>query len=253
MIRIKKSKKIFYCITSFALVSLATIGFSSWIISIEQPNQDFNVSINVDAMSFETVICDVKLKEENPTITLGPSSISDDGIVGGDGQNNEDLSASIEGNLIVADEMVEKIDKVTINLTSCKDNDETNYNAISISNTDIFDRTPGTYYYLSPSITEIQKSAMEFTTYEVDGFQSTSLSVLNGLTLVYGNYFGGKDNPSKFYSEKLSEFRQEYIDGNIEASEYLNAIKVAQGEIKTMQTNLQSLTIQISTVLKTGN
>ena len=146
MIRIKKSKKIFYCITSFALVSLATIGFSSWIISIEQPNQDFNVSINVDAMSFETVICDVKLKEENPTITLGPSSISDDGIVGGDGQNNEDLSASIEGNLIVADEMVEKIDKVTINLTSHKGNEQTNYNAISISNTDIFGRTPGTYY-----------------------------------------------------------------------------------------------------------
>lgn len=253
MIRIKKSKKIFYCITSFALVSLATIGFSSWIISIEQPNQDFNVSINVDAMSFETVICDVKLKEENPTITLGPSSISDDGIVGGDGQNNEDLSASIEGNLIVADEMVEKIDKVTINLTSHKGNEQTNYNAISISNTDIFGRTPGTYYYLSPSITEIQKSDMKFETYEVDGFQSASLNALNDLTLLYGNYFDGQNNPSTFYSNKLSEFRQKYIDGDIEASEYLNAIRVAQGEIETMETNLQSLTIQISTVLKTGN
>lgn len=253
MIRIKKSKKIFYCVASFALVSLATIGFSSWIISIEQPNQDFNVSINVDAMSFETVICDVKLIKETPTITLGPSSISNDGIVGGDGQNNEDLSASIEGNLIVADEMVKKIDKVTIDLVSHKGNEETNYNAISVSDNDIFGRTPGTYYYLSPSITEIQISSMKFTTYEVGGFQSASLSALNNLTLLYGNYFGGEDNPSIFYSEKLSEFRQQYIDGDIEASKYLNAIKTAQGEIETMKTNLQSLTIQISTVLKTGD
>lgn len=250
MLKVKKSKKIFYCIASFALVSLVTIGFSTWIISIEQPNQDFNVSINVDAMSFETVICDVELsKGDNASITLGPSNISDGGIVSGDGKSTEDLSASIEGNLIVANEMIDKIDCVTINLVSHGENNETDYNSVTIGENDPFGRNPGPYYYLTPSITEIDITSNSFTPYGVDGFKSVALTDLNNLTLKYGSYFENKDNPSDFYADKLQTFRTNYIKGKIEASEYLNAIKTAQSEIKTMQTNLKSLTIQIAAVV----
>ena len=258
MLKVKKSKKIFYCITSFALVSLATIGFSTWIISIEQPNQDFNVSINVDAMSFETVICDVELsKGDNASITLGPSDISDGGIVSGDGKSTEDLSANIKGNLIVADEMVDKIDSVTIGLVSHQENNEADFNSITVSENDPFGRTPRTYYYLTPSITEIDITPSSFSDYEVDGFKvdgfkSVALTDLNNLTLKYGSYFDNKDNPSDFYADKLQTFRTDYVKGKIEASEYLNAIKTAQSEIETMQTNLKSLTIQIAAVVK-GN
>ena len=253
MLKVKKNKKIFYCIASFALVSLATIGFSTWIISIEQPNQDFNVSINVDAMSFETVICDVELsKGDNASITLGPNDISDSGIVSGDGKSTEDLSANIEGNLIVADEMVDKIDSVTIGLVSHQENNEADFNSITVSENDPFDRTPGPYFYLTPSITEIDITPSSFVDYKVDGFKSVALTDLNNLTLKYGSYFENKDNPSDFYADKLQTFRTDYVKGKIEASVYLNAIKTAQSEIKTMQTNLKSLTIQIAAVVK-GN
>lgn len=255
MIKFKKNKKIFFGIVSCALVSLASVGFSSWIISIEQPNQNFSVSINVDTMSFETVICEAKLDKSNKTITLGPSKVSDSGIVGGD-KVEEDLSTPIKGQVIIANEEKQNIDSVKISVVSNSDGSTVDNNKPEISvtsgQTDIFGRNAGgDYYYLKPSISSIAIDNLTFSKYSVEGFQVAELdTLLSDLEITYSSYFGNED-PATFYSNKLEAIKQDYVKGTVTSEYYLGAIKKAQDEITEMNKNLNSLTIKIE-VTKVG-
>lgn len=252
MIKFKKNKKIFFGIVLCALVSLASVGFSSWIISIEQPNQDFSVSINVDTMSFETVICEADLNKSNRTITLGPTEVSDSGIVGGD-KAEADLTTPITGQVIIANEEMSNINGVEISVVSHSESDQTtDKNKITIRANDVFGRQAGDYYYLKPSVEKIAVSALSFSGYKVSGFKVAELTALNNLSVAYSTFFGNED-PATFYSEKLDAIRQNYINksNGVTAETYLSAIKTAQTEINTMRSALSSLTIKIE-VTKTG-
>ncbi len=262
MIKFKKNKKIFFGIVSCALVSLASVGFSSWIISIEQPNQNFSVSINVDTMSFETVICEAKLNKEKATITLGPTKVDDSGIVGGD-KKEADLTTPITGQVIIANEEMDNIKGVKVSVASYSSSDQitdnssdqitdsssdqiTDNNKVTIGTNDVFGRQAGDYYYLKPSIEIIAKTNLSFSGYTVSGFQVAELTALNDLSMAYSTFFGNED-PATFYSEKLNAIRENYIKkaNGVTAETYLSAIKTAQTEIGNMKTALSSLTIKI--------
>ena len=64
MKKLKSGKKIFLGLSIGAIVSLVTIGFSTWIISIEEPNQDFTISVDINDLSFETILVNAKLTKE---------------------------------------------------------------------------------------------------------------------------------------------------------------------------------------------
>ena len=81
MKKLKSGKKIFLGLSIGAIVSLATIGFSTWIISIEEPKQDFTISVNINDLSFETILVNAKLKKETNTITCAPTNVSGDGVI----------------------------------------------------------------------------------------------------------------------------------------------------------------------------
>ncbi len=258
MIQFKKNRKIFFGIVSCALVALASVGFSSWIISIKQPNQDFDIAISVDAMSFETVICEANLdKGENPTITLGPTKVDDSGIVGGN-TAEEDLTTPITGQVIVANEEMKKVTGIKISVATFNDIDKTkDTNEIKVGANDIFGRAAGTYYYLKPSIETISKDNLGFSNYDVGGFKSANLeTTLSTLSIEYASFFGESENtnPTSFYTTKLTELRNKYLStgsDHISAKTYLTAIKTAQDEITAMSNAIKSLTIKIE-VTKTG-
>lgn len=251
-----KSKKIFYSVIGCALVSLATIGFSSWIISIEDPEKNFDIQINVDALSFETVICDIDLINEDETINLGPKGVSDDGIVSGDG-GKEKLDIPLTGKLIVANEELNNIKSLDFSIASYSDgNHEDDHNLIGsneIGSDDVFGRNnTQNYYYLEPVTKTIAKDDLAFTNYSVDGFQVANLS-LNDFSLKYSSYFEGK-SPEDFYTGKLTALRNDFIggSGDTTAENYLKAIAQAKKEIKKMNDELKSLTIKISVTRLNG-
>ena len=251
-----KSKKIFYSVIGCALVSLATIGFSSWIISIEDPEKNFDIQINVDALSFETVICDIDLINEDETINLGPKGVSDDGIVSGNG-GKEKLNIPLTGQLIVANEELTNIKSLDFSIASYLDgNKEDDHNLIEggeIGSDDVFGRiNTQNYYYLEPVTKTISKDDLAFTSYSVDGFQVAKLS-LNDFSLKYSSYFEG-ESPEDFYTEKLTALRNDFIggSGDTTAEDYLSAIAQAKKEIKKMNDELKSLTIKISVTRLNG-
>lgn len=256
-----KSKKIFYSVISCALVSLATIGFSSWIISIEDPEKKFDIHINVDALSFKTVICDISLENENETINLGPKDVSGSGIVSGNGEK-EKLDIPLTGQLIVATEELNNIKSLDFSIASYLDgNQKVDHNLIEsgeIGSDDVFGRSnTQNYYYLEPETKTIAKKDLTFTNYsvdglQVDGFQVANLS-LNGFSLKYSSYFEEK-RPEEFYTEKLTALRNDFIGGSggTTAEDYLSAIAQAKKEIDKMYDELKSLTIKISVTRYNG-
>ena len=251
-----KSKKIFYSVIGCALVSLATIGFSSRIISIEDPEKKFDININVDALSFETVICDIGLIKENETINLGPKEVSDDGIVSGDGKS-EKLDIPLTGQLIVANEELINVKSLDFSIASYSDgNQEEDHNLIEseeIGSNDVFGRSnTQNYYYLEPATKTIAKEDLAFENYSVNGFQVANLS-LNDFSLKYSSYFEGK-SPEDFYTGKLTALRNDFIggSGDTTAENYLKAIAQAKKEIKKMNDELKSLTIKISVTRLNG-
>lgn len=251
-----KSKKIFYSVISCALVSLATIGFSSWIISIEDPEKKFDIHINVDALSFKTVICDISLENENETINLGPKDVSGSGIVSGNGEK-EKLDIPLTGQLIVANEELNNIKSLDFSIASYSDGSQkVDHNLIEseeIGSDDVFGRTnTQNYYYLEPVTKTIAREDLVFERYSVDGFQVANLS-LNGFSLKYSSYFEEK-RPEEFYTEKLTALRNDFIggSGDTTAEDYLSAIAQAKKEIDKMYDELKSLTIKISVTRYNG-
>lgn len=260
MKKLKSGKKIFFGLTIGTIVSLATIGFSTWIISIEEPNQGFTISVDINDLSFETILVNAELKKDSNTITCAPTNVSGDGVVSGDNTTKEDLSIPVEGSLIIAEEQQNNIDSVTVKLVSMDSNNE-DKNIIEVGANDPLGRKKGKYTYLSTNISEI--TSFNFTDYKdssgqvISGFKVAELG-LDTLAVTYGTFFddgvvNSINNPENFYSKVIGDLREQYIKGTKTAEEYLSAIKTAQDEITTMQQYIKNITIEIKGNTKTGN
>lgn len=255
--KFKSNKTLLFSLITLSAVSIVAIGFSSWVVGIYSPNDYLtNIQINVDDLSFETVICDIDLKNENETINLGPKEVSDDGIVSGDGET-EKLDIPLTGQLIVATEELTNIKSLDFSIASYSDgNQKVDHNLIEsgeIGSDDVFGRSnTQNYYYLEPETKTIAKKDLVFTNYSVDGFQVANLS-LNDFSLKYSSYFEGK-RPEEFYTEKLTALRNDFIggSGDTTAEDYLSAIAQAKKEIGKMNDELKSLTIKISVTRYNG-
>ena len=260
MKKLKSGKKIFLGLSIGAIVSLATIGFSTWIISIEEPNQDFTITVDINDLSFETILVNAELTKDKNTITCAPTNVSGDGIVSGNNTTTEDLSIPVNGSLIIAEEQREKIQNVSVNLVALDSNNQ-DANVIEVGPNDPLGREQGTYKYFSTNITEV--SSFTFNPYKdssgatLEGFLEADLK-LDNLAVTYGTFFDDGDssttnNPENFYGKVIGDLREQYIADKISAEKYLTAIKTAQDEINTMQTSIKKITIEIKGNTKTGN
>lgn len=253
MRKIKNKKHIFIGVMACSLVSLLTIGFSTWIISIDKPTGDYSVPVSIDVLDIATVITEGQIDKKNPSISIGcPENVGESGVISG--ESSEDLSLPISGSLIVADEMVSKVSGISISLSASNSTSgETDTNKVTISQTDVFGRS-GEKSYLSLSQDNITLSASSFKDYtKVDGYQIYEFD-LNDFAITYGSYFDDgdsstTDNPSNFYNTKIQALREEYLNGDINVDTYLNAISTAKKEIADMQTEISNLKITISTVI----
>lgn len=246
MKKFKKNKNMFFGLIGLSLISLASIGFSTWVISIDEHENLFTVDISIETIYNGTIIASTSTT--TTSITLDSSSVSSEGsVVGGVGsQVNMDVPLSID--IIVADDEVNKIENVTFDLSvKYEENDN---NKVNIETNDLFNRAKREYSYLSLSVLEEEINALDFTDYDVEGFKKLDLSIDN-FKITYGNYFAIDDinyTPEEFYNKKLESFKTTYQNNKSKENldNYLKAIKQAEDELNDMQTALNGKTLTIS-------
>lgn len=250
MKKIKKKKIVLYFIISTLLISVGSVGFSSWILSIEKKESNFSANINISDAWNATAMLDVNTSVE---------SISSDGESG----NIENLKVPLSGSITYSDDISSEISnsKLSISVNALSDltnpsGIDSNKVEIKTTDTDSFGRTNGDYTYFEVSDKEVSVSELTLdNTFNVSGYSKFNLS-LEGFSLIYGSFFDYK-NPETFYNDKIIEAKNIYLSNKNDDSlnTYLNIINEAKNELHTFYNELdgQTLNIMVSLVSNSSN
>lgn len=255
---LRKRNITLYFIIGALLISLGSVGFSSWILSIEQKDVNFSANINIsDAWNATAML----------NVSSTTTSISSNG--NNDTVSEEDLNIPLTGTITVSNDIsnMDNFNESTIDisvnaLSDLSNPEEKDKNKIKITSettetTDLFNRIVNeTYTYFDVSVSEISVSNSNSITtdssFNLDGYSRFNLS-LEGFSLKYGSYFNNK-NPEVFYQEKINEAKETYLtnkDDEDALNTYLTLVNTAKTELKKFNNalNNQTLNIMVSLVL----
>lgn len=236
------------------MLSLASVGFSTWIISLGEGNNSLNLAVNIDvSYDFSKVIdympsgSDLTLNvEEESSLTLGGSSdivISDDvyNSVIGSGLN----SLTLESSIFIGNENEEP-------------NEENNANKVTTSTSkaeSLIGRENSTELeYFSINTPKIELDINDFkelgnSFYQIDSFDMSQFGI------VPGSFFKNED-PKNFYEEQVEIYKQKYIEArdansNIDSAlnDYLSVLELYGNDIDTMYEKLNGKVITITLTL----
>lgn len=108
----KKNKIIIGAISAFTLVSIATIGFSSWVIGVQQQEVDVEgLKLSVDTVQNDSVFLDVTLPAEETVKICEPSEVTRTETTDIVGTSNTTSSGGIG---FAADAMTFSLDTITL-------------------------------------------------------------------------------------------------------------------------------------------
>lgn len=231
-----------------ALLSVGSIGFSSWILSLGDGTSDLDVQIVVETVYNQSKI--VKINEYNKDpINLDTSMAEEKATLLG-----------IKAKVIVSDDEIDKGNGKTIlaSITAenkSDENDKVDYNLIKTSgdsSTDVFGRKVGTdYTYLSLTETTITIDG-SFADYpSAEGYKYIDNVSLDTLGIKYGSYFDNK-NPEEFYTGTINQLKKTYETSRSEEdlNNYLNAMSLAKQDVENMQKAINDKNIVITLEIK---
>lgn len=259
----RKQTYILFGVVCFAALSLATIGFSTWIVGTIEDKTDVTATITTEGSTNKTFTVDAIPSKSAINIDCATNA---EGIISSNGTSNKNMTIGMTYSIAASTNCTfNKIDlsvKVTNGSNTNNINIPTLLDTSKIDDsptTDIFGRTITNYSdltYLSISSTEYINKDNLFT---VD---SSSISGYNLYTysdgafaITFGSFFGGK-TPEEFYNEKLSSLRNKYINETnnelkiTKRDKYLKALEAAKAELTNMSKILNGSTITISVVGK---
>lgn len=254
---LKKSRKLKHIsigIFACTVLSLASVGFSTWIISLGEGNNSLNLAVNIDvSYDFSKVIdytpsgSDLTLNvEEESSLTLGGSSdivISDDvyNSVIESGFN----SLTLESSIFIGNENEEP-------------NEENNVNKVTTSTSGaelLIGRENSTELeYFSINTPKIELDINDFkelgnSFYQIDFFDMSQFGI------VPGSFFKNED-PKSFYEGKVDKYKEAYktareTNTNTETAlnNYLSVLELYGNDIDTMNQNLNGKEITITLTL----
>ena len=258
---LKKKKKqtyILFGIVCFAAISLATVGFSTWVVGTIEDSDEVTASITTEGSTNKTFTVDAIASKDRIKIDCGTTS---NGIVTSGSDSSKDMGVKMTYSIAASTNCTfEKID-LSVKVTN---GSETNINIPTFlatskvddsSTIDLFGRTINKY----SSLTYLALSKSKYDSNEF-GLPDTSLSGYNlytysdgGFAIKFGSFFDGS-TPEEFYNDKLNTFRNDYINETnnetkiTKRNKYLKALEAAKCELTQMSTILNGSTITISVV-----
>ena len=257
----RKQTYILFGVVCFAALSLATVGFSTWIVGTIEDKTDVTATITTEGSTNKTFTVDAI--PSNSTITIDCASGVSNGIITSGSGSKKDMTIGMTYSIDASTNCTFKQIDLSVKVTN---GSETNINIPTLLDTskvddsstlDLFGRTIADY----SSFTYLTLSKYEYASNSFD-LDDTSLSGYNLYTysdgafaIKFGSFFGGK-TPEEFYNEKLSSLRNEYINETknelklTKRDKYLKALEAAKAELTNMSTILNKSTITISVVGK---
>lgn len=253
----KKIKHISIGIFACTILSLASIGFSTWIISLGDGNNSLKLSVNIDVSYDYSKVIDYTPSQPNPTlnvesqssVTLGGTS---DIVISSDVYNSvfnssSSNSLSIQSSIFIGESNEEPAE-----------NDSNNKNKVTASSSEaekLIDRLPSEKYeYFSitqPTITLTKDrfEALGNSFYKIENFDMSQFGIKPG------SFFNGKD-PKEFYEAQVDKYKEIYKTAreNNENTEtalnnYLSVLELYGNDIDTMNKNLNGKRIIITLTL----
>ncbi len=254
----KKIKHISIGIFACTILSLASIGFSTWIISLGDGNNSLKLSVNIDVSYDFSKVIDYTPTESNPTlnvesqssVTLGGTS---DIVISSDVYNSVFVNSGASNSLSIQS-------SIFIGESNEEPNEEdtNNKNRVTASSSEaekLIDREPSEKYeYFSitqPTITLTKDKfkALGNSFYKIENFDMSQFGIKPG------SFFNGKD-PKEFYEAQVDKYKEIYKTAreNNENTEtalnnYLSVLELYGNDIDTMNKNLNGKRIIITLTL----
>ena len=258
----RKQTYILFGVVCFAALSLATVGFSTWIVGTIEDKTDVTATITTEGSTNKTFTVDAI--PTNSTIKIDCASGVSNGIITSGSGSNKDMTIGMTYSIAASTNCT--FNEIDLSVKVSKgSNKETNINIPTLletskidgsSTTDIFGRTINSYSSLT--YLELSKPSYSSTLFTKD---ESSISGYNLYTysdgdfaITFGSFFDNT-TPEKFYNSKLETLRNEYINASNEdkitkRDKYLKALEAAKAELTNMSTILNGSTITISVVGK---
>ena len=271
----KKNKIIIGAISAFTLVSVATIGFSSWVIGVQQQEVDVEgLKLSVDTVENDSVFLEVSLPANETVKICEPSKVtrtettdivgtSDSTASGGIGYSEDAMKFSLQtitlrvGKNVSSEEIPTGV-KFTLPSEEGKNTFNTvKTNEFASSEVDGWQDKTGrsgsswTYLALETTIalTEFTSdsetnSSASYTTYTLEDKQ---------LTLLWGSFFGNASvsgenkKPTDFYNGLYNE-----ASPTPSFDILMEAATKATTELKAMNTAMTNKTITLKAEVVTG-
>lgn len=229
---IRKKKIVFSSIIGLTVLSLCSIGFSAWIIGINQPEVELNgIPVQVDTISEKTCYLNiVKSSSENGIILAEdePNEVGDGiGFDSSTGQKASDLTINLD-QYDFAFASTSTFKSLTFDVTC-------NGNRLQgeVPSSDLFGRQAGAKDYITlKSYSGVGSLESDFKpdSSTVSGYQIYTAKN-KVLTFTWGDFFGGK-SPATFYGDK--------IDNLSDTTKKLKAMDQAKKELVKMEAFFQN-------------
>ncbi|MBO8427217.1 MAG: hypothetical protein IAC58_01495 [Firmicutes bacterium] len=270
----KKNKIIIGAISAFTLVSVATIGFSSWVIGVQQQEVDVEgLQLSVDTVENDSVFLDVTLPAEETVKICEPSKVTRTETTDIVGTSDTTSSGGIG---FAADAMTFSLDTITLRVgknvssantpkgvkfTLSKEDGKNTFNTVKTNEfassedgwEDKTGRTGSSWTYLALettiALTEFTNdsetnSSASYTTYTLEDKQ---------LTLLWGTFFGNATVSGQ--NKKPTDFYNSLYKAAEPAPSFdilMEAATKATTELKAMNTKMTNKTITLKAEVVTG-
>lgn len=257
----KKNKGLLISVCAISIVALATVGFSTWILGINDPSKDIdNINVEIDTHKDRTCALEVKTTESKPILKLSETiskDIQNDANTGFGYQFDEKNPAKFDIKLdyfnFAFPKDIATFGSVAFTTTFTK-GDIANPNTPTVNE---FGRPSGTEYKYIEFVTEDITSTnldSKATLTNVGSYNYYSLNKEEKLSFKWGNYYtdsyNGKtsNSPASYYQLQLDRINDTYKDTE-KLEKQLDVLSKAKTEFEALDSALKGATIKLNITL----
>ena len=242
-----KNRKIPIILGTCGVIAVSTIGFASWIIGYQHTQIEHDLIVEVTGQKMEGLI--LECVASDTSIKLAETSTPS-------GENNTVTSETTDGDFTI------DLSSFKLNVTkgflkahpiSSIDFAVSGLPSASVSNTDTFGRTNGSYSYIQLANQNFNLEGISPTdgTQGMEEWEIYDLSSKGPIKFEWGTMFDlnetsdKKDSPAEFYNKKITSFNTTKPMTDPDNQATLAKWKAASTELEAMKTAFTGKTIKV--------